>query len=42
MQLDFFYIPWKHQETSDFLIFSGGKKETSVMKWVNRNINLTH
>ena len=20
-----FYIPWKHQKTSDFLIFSGGR-----------------
>ena len=32
----YFYTPWKHQKTKGFLMFSGGIKETSGMKWVNQ------
>ena len=35
-----FYNPWKHQKTSDFLIFSGGIEVEHCWKWVN-NIVLT-
>ena len=32
-----FYTPWRHQKTSDFLIFpgGGGLNEKNGMKWVN-------
>ena len=35
MWLVSFNTPWKLQKTSGFLMFSGGIKETSGMKWVN-------
>ena len=34
----FFYIPWKNQKTSDFLMFSGDIKEASCMNWVTISI----
>ena len=35
MPLVSFYTPWKHQKTSDFLMFSGGIERASGMKWIN-------
>ena len=39
MPLISFYIPWKHQKTSGFLVFSGGTEEISGMKSVESELN---
>ena len=30
-----FYAPWKHQKTSNFLMFSEGRERSRGMKWIN-------
>ena len=38
MPLVLLYTPWKHEKTKNFLIFSGGIKKASSMKWVSSTL----
>ena len=38
MPLVLLCTPWKHEKTKNFLIFSGGIKKASSMKWVSSTL----